>query len=81
MVTKIINNAMIMVKEYDMKNPQTCVAHHSKVRLTKKMGQKDVDPLFKLPRLPAEAVKGLAEIMKFVTRRGTTSAASRQTPL
>ena len=25
------------------------------------MGQKDVDPLFKLPRLPAEAVKDLAE--------------------
>ena len=25
------------------------------------MGQKDVDPLFKLPRLPAEAVKNLAE--------------------
>ena len=25
------------------------------------MGQKDVNPLFKLPRLPAEAVKDLAE--------------------
>ena len=25
------------------------------------MGQKDVDPLFKLPRLPAEGVKDLAE--------------------
>ena len=29
--------------------------------LAKKMGQKDVDPLFKLPRLPAKAVKDLAE--------------------
>ena len=25
------------------------------------MGQKDVDPLLKLPRLPAEAIKELAE--------------------
>ena len=61
MVTKIINNAMIMVKEYDVKNPWTYVAHRSKVRLAKRMGQKDVNPLFKVPRLPAEAVKDLAE--------------------
>ena len=61
MVTKIINNAMIMVKEYDVKNPWTYVAHRSKVRLAKRMGQKDVNPLFKVPRLAAEAVKDLAE--------------------
>ena len=61
MVTKIINNAKIEVKEYEVKNPQTYVAHRSKIRLAKKMGQIDVDPLFKLPRLPAEAVKDLAE--------------------
>ena len=61
MVKKIINNAMIMVEEYDVKNPRTYVAHRSKVPLAKKMGQKDVDPLFKLPRLPAEAIKELAE--------------------
>ena len=71
MVSKIINNAMIEVTEYDVKNPQTYVAHRSKIRLAKKMGQKDVDPLFKLPRLPAEAVKDLAEELesrKFVVR-------------
>ena len=50
MVLKNINNAMIMVKEYDVKNPRTYVFHPSKVCLAKKMGQKDVDPLFKLPR-------------------------------
>jgi len=58
MVSKIINNAMVEVKEYEVKNPWTYVAHHSKIRLTKKMGQKDVNPLFKLP---AEAIKDLAE--------------------
>ena len=61
MVKKIINNPMIMVQEYDVKNLRTYFAHRSKVRVAKKMGQKDVDPLFKLPRLPAEAIKDLAE--------------------
>ena len=61
MVKEIINNAMIMVQEYDVKNPRTYVAHRSKVCLAKKMGQKDVNPLFKLPRLTAEAIRDLAE--------------------
>ena len=60
-VTKIINNAMIEVTEYEVKNPQTYVAHRSKICLAKKMGQKDINLLFILPRLPAEAVKDLAE--------------------
>ena len=60
-VTKIINKAMLEVKQYEVKNPWTYVAHQSKIRLAKKMGQKDVDPLFKLPRLPAEVMKDLAE--------------------
>ena len=41
-----------------MKNPRTYFAHRSKIRLAKRMAQKDVDPLFKLP---AEAVKDLSE--------------------
>jgi len=61
LVTEIINNALVRVKEYDVKNPQTYVAHRSKVRLAKKLGQKDMDPLFKLPRLPAEAIRDLAD--------------------
>ena len=52
---------MIEVEEYDVKNLRTYVAHQFKIRLAKKMGEKDVDPLFKLPRIPAEAVKDLAE--------------------
>ena len=52
---------MVEVQEYEVKNPQTYVAHRSKIRLAKRMGQKDVNPLFKLPRLPAEAVKDLAD--------------------
>ena len=61
MVTEIINNALVRVKEYGVKNPQTYVAHRSKVRIAKRFGQKDVDPLFKLPRLPAEAIRDLAD--------------------
>lgn len=60
-VTKIINNAMVEVQEYEVKNPQTYVACRSNIRLAKRMGQKDVNPLFKLPRLPVEAVKDLAD--------------------
>ena len=52
---------MVMVEEYDVKNPRTYVAHRSKICCAKKMGQKDVNPLFKLPRLPASAIKELAE--------------------
>ena len=59
MVTDIINNALVKVQEYGVKNPRTYVAHRSKVRVAKRFGEKDVDPLFKLPRLPAEAIKDL----------------------
>ena len=31
------------------------------MRVAKKCGEKDVDPMFKLPRIPAEAVKDLAD--------------------
>ena len=61
MVKRILNNVMLELEEYEVKNPRTYIAHRSKVRVAKKMGQKDVDPLFKLPRLPAEAIKDLAE--------------------
>ena len=59
LVTEIINNALVKVKEYGVKNPRTYVAHRSKVRVAKKFGEKDVDPLFKLPRIPAEAIRDL----------------------
>ena len=59
LVTEIINNALVKVQEYGVKNPRTYVAH--KVRVAKKFGEKDVDPLFKLPRIPAEAIKNLED--------------------
>ena len=52
---------MVRVEEYDVWNPRIYVAHRSKIRCAKKMVQKDVNPLFKLPRLPASAIKELAE--------------------
>ena len=61
LVTEIINNALVKVQEYGVKNPRTYVAHRSKVRVAKKLGEKDVDPLFKLPRIPAEAIKNLED--------------------
>ena len=60
-VKEIINNVLVRVEECDVKNPRTYVAHRSKIRCAKKMWQKDVNPLFKLPRLPANAIKELAE--------------------
>ena len=92
-VTEIINNALVKVKEYEVRNPRTYVAHRSKVRVAKKFGEKDVDPLFKLPRIPVEAIKDLADNsmlkllmnfilkpLKLITGGGTTAAASRRTP-
>jgi len=61
LVQRIINDAMLELKEYDVRNTRTYVAHRSKVGLAKKLGQKDLDPLFKLPRIEAEALANLAE--------------------
>ena len=58
-ITKIINNAMVEVTEINVKNPRTYVAHRSKIRLAKRLGQKDIDPLFQLQKLPPEAIKDL----------------------
>ena len=52
---------MLELREYDIQNPRTYVAHKSKVRVAKKFGQKDLDPLFKLPRIEAGALAELAE--------------------
>jgi len=51
----------VKVKEYDVRCPRTYTAHRSKVRVAKRSGEKDIDPRFKLPRIPAEAAKHLAE--------------------
>ena len=60
-ITEIVNEAMIKIKELDVKNPRIYIAHRSKLRLAKKMGQKDPDPLFRLPRLPKDDMDQLGE--------------------
>ena len=49
-VIEVVNEAMIKIQELEVKNLRTYFAHRSKLCLAKKMGQKDTDPLFKLPR-------------------------------
>ena len=44
-----------------VQGPRTYCAHRSKLRLAKKFGQKDVDPLFHLPRIPKDIMDNLAE--------------------
>ena len=44
-----------------MKNPRIYIAHRSKLRVAKKMGQKDTDPLFRLPRLPKDEMDQISE--------------------
>ena len=56
-VLEIVNNAMLKIQELDVRNPRTYIAHCSKVRLAKRFGQKDTDPLFKLPRQDAGCLK------------------------
>ena len=60
-ITEIVNDAMLKIKELDVKNPRIYIAHRSKLRLAKKMGQKDMDPLFRLPRLPKDDMDQLGE--------------------
>ena len=45
-ITEVVNDAMIKIQELHVKNPRIYIAHRSKLRLAKKMGQKDTDPLF-----------------------------------
>ena len=58
---EVVNEAMIKIQELDVKKPKTYIAHRSKLRLAKKMGQKDTDPLFKLPRLPKSKMDQLSQ--------------------
>ena len=60
-ITKVVNDAMVKIKELHVKNPRIYIAHRSKLRLAKKMGQKDTDPLFRLPRLPKDDMDQISE--------------------
>ena len=60
-ITEIVNDAMIKIKELNVNKPRVYLAHRSKIILAKKMGQKDPDPIFRLPRLPKDDMDHLAE--------------------
>ena len=60
-ITEVVNNAMVKIKELHVKNPRIYIAHRLKLRLAKKMGQKDTDPLFRLPRLPKDDMDQISE--------------------
>ena len=60
-VVELVNEAMIKIQEMDVKNPRTYIAHRSKLRLAKRTGQKDTDPLFKLPLLPKNEMDQLTQ--------------------
>ena len=61
MITEVVNDAMINIQELHVKNPRIYIAHRSKLRVAKKMGQKDTDPLFRLPRLPKDEMDQISE--------------------
>ena len=60
-ITEVVNEAMIKIQELNVKNPKTYIAHRSKLRLAKKMGQKVTDPLFWLPRLPKDEMDQISQ--------------------
>ena len=60
-VIEIINNALLKVIEIHVNKPRTYIAHRSKLRLCKEMGEKDVNPIFRLPRLPREVMLQLED--------------------
>ena len=60
-ITEIINQAMVRIKELNVNKPRIYDAHISKLRLAKKMGERDTNPIFILPRLPKEDMLQLAD--------------------
>ena len=59
-ITEIFNQAMVWIKEFNVPKPRLYEAHVSKLRLAKKMGEQDPNPIFILPRLPKEDMLQLA---------------------
>ena len=62
-VVEFVNNAILKIREINLKNPRTFLAHRSKLRIAKKFGVKDIDPLFQLPRLPVSLMESLQNIL------------------
>ena len=60
-ITEVVNDAMLRIQELNVKNARTYIAHRSKLRLAKKMGRNDTDPLFRLPRLPKDEMDQISK--------------------
>jgi len=60
-VVEFVNNAILKIREINLKNPRTFLAHRSKLRIAKKFGVKDIDPLFQLPRLLVSLMESLQD--------------------
>ncbi len=52
---------MVRIKELNVNKPRIYDPHISKLRLAKKMGERDPNPIFILPRLPKEDMLQLAD--------------------
>ena len=52
---------MVQIKELNVPKPRLYDSHNSKIRLAKKMGERDPNPIFILPRLPKEDMLQLAD--------------------
>ena len=65
-VDRVVNNAMIRIKEEGVDKPRYYMAHISKLRLAKRMGVKYTNPVFKLPRLPKKIMENLEEELSTV---------------
>ena len=56
-----MNQAQVKIKEINVPNPQENTAHISKLRLVKKIGERDLNPIFQLLRLPKEVMLELED--------------------
>ena len=52
---------MVRIRELNVHKPRIYDTHVSKLRLAKKMGERDPNPIFILPRLPKEDMLQLAD--------------------
>ena len=59
---------MLRVKEVYVNRPREYVAHNSKIRLCKKIGEKEVNLIFRLTRLPRQVMLQLTDELSLVQR-------------
>ena len=61
-----MNKAQVKIKEMNVPNSREYTAYISKLRLAKKMGKRDLNPIFWLPRLPKEAMLQLEDKLSMI---------------